>query len=42
MSRENVEIVRQEFVWTLRDGKVIRGAAFRTKSEALEATGVEA
>jgi ketosteroid isomerase-like protein len=27
-------------VWTLRDGKVIRGAVFRSKSEALEAVGL--
>jgi ketosteroid isomerase-like protein len=27
-------------VWTLRDGKVIKGVAFRGKSEALEATGL--
>jgi ketosteroid isomerase-like protein len=26
-------------VWTFRDGRVVRGAAFRTKSEALEAAG---
>lgn len=27
-------------VWTLRDGKLIRGAVFRSKSEALEASGL--
>jgi hypothetical protein len=29
-------------VWTLRDGKVLRGAAFRSKEEALEAAGPSA
>ncbi len=27
-------------VWTVRDGKVIRGAAFRSKTAALEAAGL--
>jgi ketosteroid isomerase-like protein len=29
-------------VWTLRDGKVLRGAAFRSKAEALEAAELAA
>ena len=35
-----LELAHQAAVWTIRDGKIIRVAWFRTREEALEAVGL--